>query len=530
MARSKKQAKKSFWHTLRERIMRLPPATLFLLGFFIVLTALLAISSVISQAFTYTIIGSAAIIGLTYAVAHRPQWPLYTLIFWFAFENIIIKYADPEWAGMLKYAPEIILYLSFFLLLAYKYRQRTLTFIKNPLNTLVASIIFLGIFSALVNLVTPSTAILGLRQVLRFYVVYYYILYANISRGSFRTAIYGIMAIAGVQIILGILQNFTGGALDRYLLPDQAITIGDSIILSGVEQYWAAGERVFGTFRRYNELGAFLTLIFSLTLGWWYLYGRKSQQLMAKYAGLIAAAGLIATIVLTYSRSTWIAIFAILFFIGFIVKRDQKLILAGLIGAVLFGGYLFTYIVGNQLNLSVITDQKSANVIERILEPFSKAALRGSYDGFGRIYFILNTPKVVALSPMWGVGPGMYGGGVAAALHNREVYDEVGIAFGIYGTTGQIDNNWLSLWGEFGTAGLALFILVYIQLFRSMWHIYYHSQDRFLRMLALAGQGAVIAAMILGFFAPYFEIRTFAFYFWALMGMTMAWAHKNNIS
>lgn len=459
---------------------------------------------------------------------------LYFLIIWFAFENLILKYIVPDLVVYIKYLPEVTLYLVCLFLAIQKSAYGELKLIKTPINFAFLGIIFIALLSAIMNGVGAMTMILGIRQMIRFMLVFFLIVYAGISKKDVQNIILLLLGITGVQIILALGQFFSRGALDAYLLPDQGFFIGDSIVIEGVEQYWAAGQRVFGTFRRYNELGAFLTLIVSIVAAYAYHYRGKAKKLKDaafsrlgivtknKFVFYGSILLLIATVILTYSRSTWIAALCATFVIAVLIKRNKRFIKWGSIIVIIGAIYVATFLLGSQLRLEIISDQKSANLAERILEPFSATALRGSYDGFGRIYFWVNTPKVVAQSPFIGVGPGMYGGGVAAALNNKKVYDENGIAFGVYGETGQIDNNWLSIWGELGTIGLLLFIMLFGRLYIGARALYNNHKDIFVQTLALALQGAVVAAVVLGLFAPYFEIRTFGFYFWLLAGCTYA--------
>jgi len=64
---------------------------------------------------------------------------------------------------------------------------------------------------------------------------------------------------------------------------------------------------------------------------------------------------------------------------------------------------------------------------------FLRSVLAREHQGrilrFGRIYWWINTPLVVVRSsPFFGVGPGQFGGGAAAALHNTTAYRQARLA------------------------------------------------------------------------------------------------------
>jgi hypothetical protein len=202
--------------------------------------------------------------------------------------------------------------------------------------------------------------------------------------------------------------------------------------------------------------------------------------------------------------------------VALIFKKDKKIAIALLI-IVSFIGLYYTY---SRIPIKKLEDAPRMTIMERFFEMFSPKSLRGSYTGQGRLYFIIQTPKkVVKNYPLFGVGPGRYGGGVASALKNKEVYDQLGLPFGIQGKGGQIDNNWMSLWGETGTLGLACFIWMIVSLFLAARQVYRESKDSFFSGLGLGYMGCVIAVIIQAFLGTYFEVRTLALYFWLFGGI-----------
>ena len=143
---------------------------------------------------------------------------------------------------------------------------------------------------------------------------------------------------------------------------------------------------------------------------------------------------------------------------------------------------------------------------------------------------MIQTPlKVVSAYPLFGAGPGQYGGGAAAALHNTEIYETVGLPFGIYGTTGQIDNNWMSLWGETGTLGLILYVWMMIALSIFSLRVYRISQSKFTKGLALGFLGGLLAVCFQAFLGTYFEVRTLGLYLWLIAGLVTVLAYQEKL-
>ena len=125
-------------------------------------------------------------------------------------------------------------------------------------------------------------------------------------------------------------------------------------------------------------------------------------------------------------------------------------------------------------------------------------------------------------SPLWGVGPGNYGGGAAAALLNTEVYNRLRLPFGIQDIYGQIDNSWFSIWGEFGTSGLIFWAGMFVMIIKTAKNIYKNSNDGFARLWSAGMISATVGIMVLGFFGPYFEFRSLMFYYWTGVGVLLS--------
>ncbi len=193
------------------------------------------------------------------------------------------------------------------------------------------------------------------------------------------------------------------------------------------------------------------------------------------------------------------------------MKRDRRVITAAVVIPLL----LLAYIGVTGLVVRELVDVSDQSITERFFEAFSYERWVGEYHGLGRLYWIVQTvTEVVPASPIFGHGPGMYGGGGVAALGNTSVYDELGLPFGVYGTEGYIDNNWLSLWGETGTLGLGMYLWLYVVLFMTCLHVYHSSKDAETRTMALGMSAAMLAIALNAFLATFLEVRTLAPYLW----------------
>jgi O-antigen ligase len=209
------------------------------------------------------------------------------------------------------------------------------------------------------------------------------------------------------------------------------------------------------------------------------------------------------------------------------LKRDRLVRIA----IATFISVSLVYLAITGLVVNRLVDVPQQNVAERFFEAFSYSRWQGEYYGLGRLFWIVNTPlHVVPAAPLFGHGPGQFGGGAASSLRNTKVYDSLGLPFGIAGTEGYIDNNWLSLWGESGTLGLIFYLWMFVALFRISLELWRKSGDHFARALGLGFCSVLIAFSLNAFLAGFLETRTLAFYFWMYAGFVVVMSQKEGLT
>ncbi len=383
-------------------------------------------------------------------------------------------------------------------------------------------ILFLVILAASVaiNAVSPTVAILGTRQIIRFVLVFFIAVQLKPTRDYVRNLTLALFAVVGFQSVLGIVQSLSGGSIDAMLLPSEAHALGDVTLTGGVDQFWEAGTRVFATLGRYDRLGNFLYFFLAIAVG--FAYEFKSSKIGRDLIPLFLVA--IPALVLTFSRASWFAFLLAFLFVAVWIKRDRRVMFA--VASVVIGVIAYVGVTG--LNVRYITEAPGQTLVERFYETFSYARWRGEYYGLGRVYWMVQTPlTVVAASPLFGFGPGQFGGGAVAALGNTKVYEQLGLPFGVFGTEGIIDNSWFSLWGETGTLGMAFFLWMYVGLIVHFIRIHRRSKDPFVRALAIGVAAAMLGVALNAFLSTVFEIRTLAFYVWLYAGFVVVLGEGN---
>ncbi len=450
-------------------------------------------------------------IGLFAVVYARPTWMLAILAVFIPIEPFALKFVPDELYIFAKYFTEVLIYLLLGLTLFRRYlagEKRESTGLDLPFVLLLLVILA----SAVSNFVDPGVAVLGSRQIVRFMLLFFAVVLIAPSREFMRKLIVLMLGLVLFESLLGILQAATLGALDAFLLPSER-RVYDSIQLTGgTEQFWAPGQRVFGTLGRYDQLGLFLCFFLLLLAGWFYEIKKGKWH---RYFFTLFAVGSVA-LVLTYSRASWFGFLLGFLYIAVRIKRDRRILYGFLATVIVIAGYTFW----SGVVVRYLTDLPEQTILARLLEAFSYERYRGEYFGYGRVYWFVNTPLVVVpASPLFGHGPGSYGGGAAAVLGNTSVYDKLGLPFGVYGTEGYIDNNWFALWGEVGTLGLALYVWMFVILFRAAGTVYRESKDPLMRGMALGYMGATLAFALQALLGTYLEVRTISLYFWLFGAM-----------
>jgi hypothetical protein len=486
---------------------------LFVVSIGVLLTMIYSSASLVLGA-----LGALIILVLAFI---RPTWALALLLLYLPFEPFLLKWVPESLYVYARYVSEGVIYL---LVASTIWKRLTgqIKFATTPIDIAFVLLIVVALASALINFIPLSDALLGLRQIIRFMLLFFITVHLAPSKEWVRRVIFGLFLVLGIQIILGYGQVLFGETVDTFLLPTESRSFGEIQLVSGTVQFWDYGQRIFGTMGRYDRLGTFMA--FMLLIGLAMLYEKKLRE---RY-GWLGWGFLLAlpALAFTYSRSSWFGFVLGALFIALWARRDKRVAW----GVGIAGGLLLFYLAVSGLVIDTLLEVPDQNLTERFFEAFSYERWRSEYYGLGRMYWIVETlGSVVPASPMFGHGPGMFGGGAAAALGNTHVYDMLGLPFGVYGTEGYIDNNWFSLWGEIGTLGLSVYVWIYVSLFLTCIKVWRGSRDPMTRALALGVAAAMIAIVLNAFLATFLEVRTLASYLWVMGGAVVVLGKREKL-
>lgn len=488
-------------------------------GLFVLLVAGLFGVVFASPGLVVAIVGAAAATVFTF---FRPTWSLAFLTVYLPFEPFILKWVPDELYVYARYGSELLIYLLVVVTL-WKLITGQISFKRTPIDLPFAFFLVALLASIVINWLPVMPALLGARQILRFMVLFFVTVYLSPTKQWAKYVLSALGVVLLIQVGLGAAQAVIGERLDTFLLPGERRTIGEIQLTAGTVQFWDPGQRVFGTLGRYDQLGVFMAFVMLILVAVIYEKATSEKDRLWIWLLLIVSLPVLA---LTYSRSAWFGFLLGFIFIGAFIKRDKRVITA----VVVIPALLLSYIAITGLVVRELVDVSSQSITNRFFEAFSYEHWAGEYYGLGRVYWMVQTvSKVVPASPIFGHGPGTYGGGAVAALGNTKVYDELSLPFGVYGTDGYIDNNWFSLWGEVGTLGLAMYVWLFLALFLACLHVYRNSDDPETRALALGACAALIAVSLNAFLATFLEVRTLAPYLWTVTGLVVALGQRERV-
>lgn len=491
--------------------------------------AVIAFTVLLALGFLGTVFFSSTLVAvIVFAVAAiffiftRPTWALVAFAAYLPFEPFLLKWVSDDVYVFARYGSELIVY-GLVVVVMWRMVTGTIKFQRTPLDIAFAVLVFLSLASVIINTVTPWIAIVGLRQIFRFVLLFFVVVYLAPPKAIIRTLVVTMMMIVAGQAALGYAQRVIGEPLDGFLLPSASRSIGDVTLTSGTTQFWDPGQRVFGTLGRYDQLGIFMAFFLLILVAALYERAVKDKEAIPSWVIVFVS---IPALGLTYSRSAWFGFLLGFLFIALWMKRDKRVLAVTIAVPIALLTYLsFTGLVVNKL-----VDTADQSFTNRFFEAFSYTRWSGEYYGLGRVYWMAQTVlAVVPASPIFGHGPGSYGGGAVAALGNTEVYDALGLPFGVYGTEGYIDNNWFSLWGEIGTLGLMTYLVMFFGLFAACVRIANESKDPETRALALGVAATVLAVAVNAFLATFLEARTLAPYLWMFGGAVVAFGKQEKI-
>ena len=463
-----------------------------------------------------------ALIGgiLLFFLMLRPEWAIYFLIIFIPLEEFLEKWIPRgKLYESVRFGGEALLLALFVFVILDKIR-RGFRWYKTPVD--IPLLIFLGaaLVSAILNDSPPIVAVLGIRPLIRYALVFYILTQLRVTRQFFERCFTLSLFMATLVAIIGLMQTMIGSPLTNLLIPGDVV-IGGATARAGLRHIVAPRTYIFSTMGRYDTLGTFLLFFLLLATGAFVLADRQWRKRILPFliVGFPAFA-------LTFSRQSWLGLVV---GVGIMVlisrwREFQRTRLLYFSGAILVPLLILLalpyarYFSGE----SVI----QASLLERALEPFSQRYFEISRYSYGRLFVIVEVgSRLLKIAPFFGVGPGQFGS-LTARFFNIPFWELVDVPENAAHFINDV--NWILILGQVGLIGTLSFLWIFLSLFWTAYKRYFRSPVGIIRGIILAYSAIIIVYLLIGFFGPNFEVRQISFYVWLWGGLIMGLTVKSS--
>jgi len=470
------------------------------------------------------IVGVLGLALLPWAISH-----IHTVVLLLAvytpFEEFVLKWLPGSMATGLRYGPEILILLLLAALLLRNIREG-IWWKRTPLDLPAALFLIFSGLSALAYDVPAVVWILGIREFARYLLLYYVVVNTGITYKAMKLLTAALLVAAAVEAGIGLMQVVLGSEFSLFLAPQQVV-VGEVVVREGFTQIITRGTRIFGTLGRYSRFGLYLGIFILLAAG--LFLGLRRKLTIWLIAGFVAFAALVApAMVLSFSRTSWLVMYA-----GGVVLlavlRWKKMLLLAVLVPVVASALLLSSVVLEDWRAG---QAEEASVTERFASTFSPEYLDVLFSR-GRMFIVTRVAPIVLRDHTWlGVGPGTMGSIATGAGTNNagllpEYSHEEWLDVKEVGRTASLsflhDVGWVSILTQIGLLGSAAYLWMILELMRTALRVLVRSDDPFLRGLS-AGYVALAVAVALSNFAVFsFSLRAVSMYLWLLGGMLTAY-------
>jgi len=330
--------------------------------------------------------------------------------------------------------------------------------------------------------------------------------------------------LAGPLLYFVIVNNIRGEKQINRVI-GTVVLIGTALGIYGIFQYngidfsfWRgniARLRVFGFFGNPGYFAGYLILPLSLTISLFFASKNRNRKILF----LIGILAMVTAIILTFTRSSYPALGVSLIFMFSLfllsrgkefIKENKKIFIFLLIVIILAASI---FIIPNPLN-------KPGTAISQIKGRVSITQLINVFSSGRRIAIWKFTGMMIKDHPILGSGIGTY---KYNTLRYQAKFFEQGDNRSIYpyGIADQAHNEYLQLWAELGTIGLAIFLWLIIAYFNYGIRYLKREKDEQKQGIMIGMMGAVVAFLIDSFIWFPLHLSTNVSLLWLFIGLTI---------
>ncbi|MBA7561140.1 hypothetical protein ES695_14160 [Candidatus Atribacteria bacterium 1244-E10-H5-B2] len=311
------------------------------------------------------------------------------------------------------------------------------------------------------------------------------------------------------------------------------VIIGTVLGIYGIFQYnnidfpfWASSggrNKVFGLFGNVGYFAGYIILPLSLAVSLFFTSKNRNRKILLLLG--ILAMGI--TLIVTFTRSSYLAfgISLLFMFLLFLLSRGRSFIQEN---KKFFMILLIVIIIAVSLFIIPTPLSKPGTVISQIKGRISAPQLTNTFTSGRRIAIWKFSGMMIKDHPILGSGIGTYKYNTFRYQakffkqgDNRSIYP--------YGFADKAHNEYLQLWAELGTIGLAIFLWLMIAYF--IYGIRYLKREKNEQRqgIMIGLMGAVVAFLVDCFFWFPLHLSSNLSLFWLFIGLTMVMGFEKNV-
>ncbi len=433
-----------------------------------------------------------------------------------SFEDFILKWLPGY--GYLRYVSELSLYLVFFFVIFKKIKNKEKLF-RTPLDGTLIVFCEVAVLSIFLNQAFSISSIIKIKALIRYFFLYYLVVNIDLTHKKVNKLIIVIIGAGIIQLLSGIIQKLSGGALNNIFAPP----ISQTEIL-GLQKHFALftlGREpgsIYGLAGDTITYAVFMLIILSITFSklFFELKATHKNNNLSLWFSLVFIFLTNVVIVFTFSRAAGIAAVMILCIYARWLTGDRKFLQV----VCLFLGITFLLITISPALMSLFEGinlgdfaTKNLRFLQNLTILFNKAFVL-EHSKVQRLGVLLDvTPIILANKPWFGYGP-----------DNQQTVASITADAGQFLTYEWlpdyiIDAYWVGLLAYFGIVGVVVILWLFWRLYNSANIIYKTSTYQTTKKLALVVMCLVIVTLFFTFFNNVLEFRIYSFYLWLLPGL-----------
>ncbi|MDP2923945.1 MAG: hypothetical protein Q8O30_09555 [Candidatus Omnitrophota bacterium] len=426
-------------------------------------------------------------------LSRKMEYGLYIAAIWVPLQYFLTQYYIGIFPQNFVWIDEIVITLLFLITFSNAiFKGVKLKF--SSIDIIVFIFIVHSVISAIINLVNPLIALLGIRSFLQYYLLYFAVKNSNIEIKTYKSLVKIIIITFIIQIPVSIFQFLTWRPV--YINP----------LTGGYVNKWDLSyyDAVVGTFGR----GAANNFGYLLTMSIFVLFG--AYQILKQKKYLLFTLLLIIPLILTQSRGSYLVFIAVFFytFKTVLFKNIGKTVVILTLLLIVFSVSFYLYFQYSGYKFQELFNIK--NIMQEQMEISPGASGRIVGIKIANNILFNQTPSFLI-----GVGPGMFSSSAGVNL-NSPLY--ISTIKKLNSNRCITETDIVPMMTEFGYLGLIIFIFLVIAMIRKNMNIYRITNNKYLKAVCFGGKGVLLIFLIGALLVKIWEVQYIAFYVWLYMG------------